>query len=265
MVRLASGLALGLAALAAVYFLSHSVLRLVAIAVALLATREYLGLAFASLRATVDERNGGSSRVLVYALVAVTCALASEPIPPADVILAVMLAVLLIDVLFLGRALGEAAAGVAAALYVGVPLAMLAVVHRIGGRESVLLLIGTVVVSDSGQYYAGRALGRHRLAPSISPKKTIEGAIGGLILGTLFMTILGGRVYPGVSRIALAVLGLSVVVLGICGDLFESRLKRAAGVKDTSSLIPGHGGVLDRIDALLFATPAFSLFLQRWT
>ena len=99
--------------------------------------------------------------------------------------------------------------------------------------------------------------GRHPLAPAISPKKTIEGAIGGAIAGTLFMAFAGRIVFPEQPRLMLAVLGFVMVLLGILGDLFESRLKREANVKDSSSLIPGHGGVLDRIDALLFVTPAF--------
>jgi phosphatidate cytidylyltransferase len=265
MVRLISGLALGAAALGAIYFLPHSALRVLVIALAMLATHEYLRIASVSPSAPSNRTaHTRVARPLVYGLVALTCFLMSEPNPPADLVLAAALMVLLIDVLFGGRALGDAAASVAAAVYIGLPLALLAVIHRVGGRESVLLLIGTVVVSDSGQYYSGRALGRHPLAPSISPKKTIEGAAGGLILGTAFMVILGARVYPGVSWIALGAIGLIVVALGICGDLFESRLKRASGLKDSSSLIPGHGGVLDRIDALLFAAPAFCLFLQRW-
>jgi phosphatidate cytidylyltransferase len=103
--------------------------------------------------------------------------------------------------------------------------------------------------------------GRHPLAPTVSPKKTIEGAVGGVIFGTAAMVAGGHWLLPLVDLPRLAVAGLAVVVLGICGDLFESRLKRLANVKDSSSLIPGHGGVLDRIDALLFATPAFYLLL----
>jgi phosphatidate cytidylyltransferase len=107
------------------------------------------------------------------------------------------------------------------------------------------------------QFYAGRMFGRHPLAPAISPKNTVEGAIGGAVAGTLFMTFAGPIVFPEHPRTMLAVLGFVMVLLGILGDLFESRLKREANVKDSSSLIPGHGGVLDRIDALLFVTPAF--------
>ena len=122
--------------------------------------------------------------------------------------------------------------------------------------------IATVVASDSAQFYSGRLFGRRPLAPAISPKKTVEGAVGGLVVATIFITLAGPGVFPATRRSSLALLGVAIVVLGICGDLFESRLKRTAGVKDSSALIPGHGGALDRIDALLFATPAYYLYLQ---
>ena len=122
--------------------------------------------------------------------------------------------------------------------------------------------MATIVVSDSAQYYTGRAFGRAPLAPSISPKKTREGAIGGLVFGTAAMIVGGRYVFPASSLAMLAVTGLVVVLLGIVGDLFESLLKRSAGVKDSSALIPGHGGILDRIDSWLFAGPAYYLFVR---
>jgi phosphatidate cytidylyltransferase len=146
-------------------------------------------------------------------------------------------------------------------LYIGVPLGMLVAIQARLGWQGTMLLIATVIVSDSAQYYSGRTFGRRPLAPSISPKKTIEGAVGGVLFGTLFMALGGPRLFPD-SAIRWLWLGLAVVILGICGDLFESRLKRTAGLKDSSALIPGHGGILDRIDALLFAIPAFYLFLR---
>ena len=123
----------------------------------------------------------------------------------------------------------------------------------IGGRDAILLLIVTIIASDSAQYYTGRALGRRRLAPAISPSKTVEGAIGGLVLGTAAMTLGGLWVFKGVNIWLLLATSVAVVALGMVGDLFESLLKRSAGVKDSSTLIPGHGGVLDRIDSWLFA------------
>jgi phosphatidate cytidylyltransferase len=169
------------------------------------------------------------------------------------------------EVLISNHTIQQAATGVLAAVYIGMPLGMLVAVHSLRGWPATLLLLGTIVVSDSMQYYTGRLLGRHPLAPAISPKKTIEGAIGGVIFGTVFMTLLGTRVLPFSGYGQLIMLGLLVVVFGICGDLFESRLKRTAGVKDSSSIIPGHGGVLDRIDALLFAVAPFYLYVRNLT
>ena len=131
------------------------------------------------------------------------------------------------------------------------------------GPEALFLLMLTVIVSDTAQYYTGRLFGRRLLAPAISPKKTIEGAVGGFVFGTLAAgrrRRTGGC--PTVPLPIRAALGATVVALGIAGDLFESMLKRSAGVKDSSALIPGHGGVLDRIDALLFAAPVYYIVLK---
>lgn len=158
--------------------------------------------------------------------------------------------------------LRDASASLFPVLYIGIPLGTLAAIRSIGGRDATLLLIGTIIVSDSAQYYTGRALGRHKLAPAISPSKTVEGAIGGLVFGTAAMTFAGLEVFRGVNVWLLAGTSVTVVVLGMVGDLFESLLKRSAGVKDSSTLIPGHGGVLDRIDSWLFAAPVFYVFIR---
>ena len=101
------------------------------------------------------------------------------------------------------------------------------------------------------------------MAPALSPKKTIEGAIGGFVLAPVFLYVMGPEWIPVATPATIAPLGVPLVAAGIAGDLFESMLKRAAAMKDSSTLIPGHGGVLDRIDALLFATPIFYVYL-RW-
>jgi phosphatidate cytidylyltransferase len=124
------------------------------------------------------------------------------------------------------------------------------------------LLLLTVIVSDTAQLYVGSSLGRHPLAPAISPKKTVEGVIGGFAAGVAAIVIVGQWWLPGFGAASLVGLGVVVVSAGILGDLFESQLKRTAGLKDSSALIPGHGGVLDRIDAILFAAPAYYLFLR---
>jgi len=161
-----------------------------------------------------------------------------------------------------GDAVGASAASVFPCLYLGLPLGSLVAIRAARGGAGLFLLMLTVIASDTGQYYAGRALGRRPLAAAISPKKTIEGAIGGFIVGTAVLTIVGIWWLPSVPVLLRGALGVTVVALGIAGDLFESMLKRSAGVKDSSGLIPGHGGVLDRIDALLFAAPVYYVVLK---
>jgi phosphatidate cytidylyltransferase len=154
-------------------------------------------------------------------------------------------------------AVGRAAAAVFPMLYLGLPIGAMVLIRALHGREALFLLMLTVMVSDTAQYYTGRAFGRRLLAPAISPKKTIEGAVGGFVVGTAFFAVVGAWWLPSMPAALRVGLGLALVALGIAGDLFESMLKRSAGVKDSSAIIPGHGGILDRIDALLFAAPLF--------
>jgi phosphatidate cytidylyltransferase len=254
MVRLVSGLTLAAVVLAAIRFLPVAALTIVAVCVAALAAHEFLPLV-----GTRDRPR----QVAAIAATAALCALVAMQVrlDPAA-LFAGALAWIAVEVLATGRTIQQAAAALVAPLYIGVPLGMLVVVHVVRGWRATLLIVVLVIVSDSAQYYAGRAFGRHALAPAISPKKTIEGAAGGLVCGTVFMAAAGSWPFPGAGMLALGGLGAAVVALGVCGDLFESRVKRTAGVKDSSSLIPGHGGMLDRIDALLFAAPAFYLFVR---
>jgi phosphatidate cytidylyltransferase len=159
-------------------------------------------------------------------------------------------------------ALGRASASIFPMLDLGLPIGALVSLRATAGREALFLLLLTVIVSDIAQYYTGRAFGRRLLAPTISPKKTVEGAIGGVVFGGLLLALAGAWWLPAMPMALRAALGLTVVALGIVGDLFESMLKRGAGVKDSSTLIPGHGGVLDRIDALVFAAPIYYVVLR---
>lgn len=120
------------------------------------------------------------------------------------------------------------------------------------GPRWVLFTLAAVFGSDSGGYFAGRAFGRHQLLPEVSPKKTVEGAIGalgGAILAALLIQVL---VHSALETIETIVLALVLSVLAQFGDLCESALKRAFGAKDSGWIIPGHGGILDRLDSLLF-------------
>jgi phosphatidate cytidylyltransferase len=160
------------------------------------------------------------------------------------------------------EALQEVGVSVFAPLYIGLPLGALAAIRWTLGREPTLLVIATIAASDTAQYYSGRLFGRRPLAAAISPKKTIEGAVGGFVGGVAAMAGLGAWWLPEFSLPFRVGLGVALVAVGIAGDLFESLIKRSVGVKDASALIPGHGGILDRIDALLFAAPVFYVFVR---
>lgn len=124
------------------------------------------------------------------------------------------------------------------------------------GAEWVLFVVCVIFAGDTAAYYAGTYWGKHKLCPTVSPGKTIEGALGGLAanLGIgLFFKSYFLRAFP---LWAILIFCLAIGIAGQVGDLFESVLKRSAGVKDSGGLLPGHGGILDRIDALLFALPA---------
>ena len=258
MTRIISGVILGVAALGLIWFLSSTALLLVALVVAAMAFHEYDRI--------VDAI--GAKVPYWTALLATLMACGMVPFQWVDIesILAAALLLIALNVLMSDRVgtplLADTAAAVLAPVYIGLPLGCLVGVHAIAGRESVLLLIATVAVSDTAQYYTGRTLGRTPLAPLRSPKKTREGAVGGFVVAPLFLAVAGSYFLPAFPWWWHASVGLGIVVAGIIGDLFESMLKRAADMKDSGTLIPGHGGVLDRIDALLFAAPVFYFFLR---
>jgi phosphatidate cytidylyltransferase len=130
------------------------------------------------------------------------------------------------------------------------------------GRYWLLLAVLTVWITDTGAYFVGRAIGRHKLAPAVSPGKTWEGAIAGQVWG--FLAVFGLKEAFGlhVSWSNAAALGLLLPLFAQVGDLAESALKRGLGVKDSSGLVPGHGGIADRLDSLLFAVPALYYYLS---
>jgi phosphatidate cytidylyltransferase len=147
-------------------------------------------------------------------------------------------------------------------IYLGLPLGSLVWTQTVYGAAATTWLVATIAASDTAQYYTGRSLGRVKLAPAISPGKTWEGAMGGLAAAGLSGWFLGPVCLPGLSPASGLVVAVALAAFGMAGDLFESLLKRSAGVKDSSERIPGHGGVLDRLDSYLFAAPAFYLFLR---
>jgi phosphatidate cytidylyltransferase len=258
MTRILSALVMAALTLAALWWLPPAGLLVAVLAVAAAAVREWHRLV------TAVGVSVPFWPVLVSTLL--TCAMVPYPhVSPLLVVWATFLLTALVVLRSTATGPGtltSVAVTVLTPLYIGWPLGALVALHAGRGREAVFLLLATVVASDSAQYYAGRTFGRHPLAPARSPKKTIEGALGGLVVAPLVLMTLGRLWAPDVAVPLLGLVGVLVVVAGITGDLFESMIKRAAAMKDSGTLIPGHGGVLDRIDALLFTVPVLYWVLR---
>jgi phosphatidate cytidylyltransferase len=130
------------------------------------------------------------------------------------------------------------------------------------GRFILLLAVTIIVLADVGGYLFGKAFGRHKLAPTISPGKTWEGLFGGMALQILLVLCLVLNIEI-TSVLNLCFLIFPVAIFSVIGDLFESMLKRHRGVKDSSNLLPGHGGFLDRLDGVMAALPIFFVILTK--
>ena len=138
------------------------------------------------------------------------------------------------------------------ALRAGAPLSFLGLAP---GAAWIVFVLTATFTSDTGAYFTGRALGRHRMAPYISPKKSWEGAVGGLLTATIVGALLVPLLGLPISGLIGALLGMVGSIAGQAGDLAESLIKRQVDIKDSGNIIPGHGGILDRIDSLLFTAP----------
>ena len=248
-------------------------LTVVAAVVALAAAWEFMALADA----------GGAKMPRVLVLISIVALFASafrnaDLIGPALVALGLLLFLVCVFRSPLDRVLRDASASLFCLVYIGFTLATLPLIGAQEGGPSLLLLLLLVVWSgDIAALYVGKSLGRRKLAPKLSPNKTWEGTVasaGGSLLITLGLIelakFLAGRgidllAYPG-SVWHWLFLALVLNIAAQLGDLAESALKRGAGVKDSGTLLPGHGGILDRIDALLLAAPVlwYAQLLKQW-
>ena len=125
----------------------------------------------------------------------------------------------------------------------------------------IFFLLLVTSAADTGAYYVGTLYGRHRLAPTISPKKTVEGLVGGLIGAIIVAYAAHWWFLPELSGLDCLILGTILTITGLWGDLAESAMKRSVGMKDSGGILPGHGGMLDRLDSLLFTAPVFYYYV----
>ncbi len=198
--------------------------------------------------------------ITVFAPAAWTIGIAMPPI--------LAVSTLMLAFAVLGRAQQLESAGrhlaacLAALIYVPMLMAHLPLLKIAGKPQWLIVALCTAFFADTVAYFFGRAFGKHKLYPAVSPKKTIEGSVGG-ILGSILATVGVGSLWtiPSLPIGHAVALGVAASVVGQAGDLVESMVKRTFGVKDSGNLLPGHGGMLDRIDALLFVSPVIYYYL----
>jgi phosphatidate cytidylyltransferase len=227
--------------------------------VSALALQEFYRMALPAQR-----RLEGSLSIVVGVLCCVGIVYADSP---AALLLSLVLPFMALTLVYLFRVqdMHQVSRDIAVSLlgifYVPVLLSHAALLRALpDGRNWVLLVLVVVMASDTMAYFIGMKLGRHRLYEKVSPKKTLEGSIGGL-LGALFGAAIGKLwFFTGLSWLDVAFIGFVVGAFSQIGDLVESLLKRSFEVKDSGSLLPGHGGLLDRLDSLLFAFPLTYLY-----
>ncbi len=255
--RVITAAALAVIALLAIFFLPHT---------AMMVVLGLLVLAGAWEWSVFPGFTSHSARLAYVALVAVGVGVVwffARNGAEIDAVLYVAIAwwvVALIWVIAVPGNVNGATAGIAG-LFVLIPPWLAFVKLHAHGPTLMLFLVILVVAADVGAYFSGRRFGRNKLAPRVSPGKTWEGVIGGFIGATVIAVI--GVFWFDVPAAPFIVLSLVAVMASIVGDLTESLFKRHAGVKDSGSLLPGHGGVLDRVDSMTAAAPIFIVGLER--
>ncbi|HEY2323400.1 MAG TPA: phosphatidate cytidylyltransferase [Thermoanaerobaculia bacterium] len=210
----------------------------------------------------LGRRKGFHLPVVLCILVAAFI-LAAFILEPISVEMGVFIALLLIPASYVfakgsvDEALPSSAIAVMATLYVGMLGGSL--IRMRGdfpvGPKLVFFLLIVVWIGDAGAYYTGRAFGKHKLSPRISPKKTVEGLVGGLATSMIAAVVIHFTFFPEFPLLHAVIAGVILSACGVIGDLAESLWKRSADVKDSGTLIPGHGGFLDRFDSIFFTAP----------
>ena len=214
------------------------------------------------------DKTPGTDILILSLLTCLVPVLASADGSPSEVLVGSYLALLglvMLTIFFYTRFVDALAflmqAGFAV-FYIGLCSAFLVLLRFLpDGSFWLLLLTAVTAGSDTGAYYSGRAFGKQKLCPSISPGKTINGAIGGILTAVFAVVFLGAFLLPEIGSFRLALAAALLALVGIAGDLAESIIKRGTGIKDSGTLLGGHGGLLDRIDSLLLTAPLLYLLL----
>ena len=258
--RLIPGVLLAGGWLALVFYGSPILFWAVAAASACLALFEYFRMAYPALKGPW----------LVFTILACLLPVLVSVTGRGDVLLAAMIASLLTIVAIALHGYGTMddvhrfmSYGGFATLYISLSIAHVVLIRlHPQGPCWLTMLVAIVAGSDTGAYYAGRAYGRRTLFPLISPKKTVAGVVGGLFAGILAAEVLNLLFPTSVNPLVLFVAAGVLVGIGIAGDLTESMIKRSVGVKDSGTILAGHGGVLDRVDSLLLTAPVLYYLLH---
>lgn len=216
-------------------------------------------------RMTFTRRQPPELMVIGLAAAALVIGHSHVPLPLGDLLLLSTVAVVV--AMLISRSSPEhrvtdASVTLFGVLYIGLTLGSLVATRALPAGEWLVLFVALVTwAGDTGAYYTGSLWGTHLLAPRVSPKKTVEGLVGGL--GLALITSLLARItfVPQLTWWDALLLGTLLTAAGLVGDLCESAMKRSVGVKDSGGLLPGHGGMLDRLDSLLFTAPAFYYYI----
>ena len=248
MIRILTGLFLAVAVTAATFLAPPIIFKFLVAGLVCIALREYFAIARSSGIEPLEKF--GYLAALLWILV---------PIDNYSYFLTLVVLVLMLVGMLFGRPheqiLPASAATLTGVLYITGPMFFGLLLHK----QSAHWLIFVILISAAGDgaaYYVGKNLGRHALAPYLSPNKTWEGAIGSCLFGTLAGVLYLEYFLPGsIERFELILLASTVNICAQCGDIAESALKRGAGLKDSGRMLPGHGGILDRIDGVLFSMP----------
>ncbi|MDA0352099.1 MAG: CDP-archaeol synthase [Chloroflexi bacterium] len=220
---------------------------------------------FELVRSAQPETNDLTIPVSAAAATALLVALVRAGFGPEVWALLPLTAIALALLIRGGNPFSDSMAGwwIGSVLYVGILGSHFVLLRDLpDGQRWLVVMLATVFSTDTGAYAVGRTFGRHKMAPTVSPKKTWEGAAGGFACGALAAVIAPIALDLDAPSSAIVLLALGVPVIAEIGDLVESALKRRLGVKDVSHLLPGHGGFLDRLDSLLFAAPWLYWILQ---